>query len=292
MRRLLFLLALFPMTATAHELAAPGAMPGWTWDGWIVGPLILLLALFLTGWSVLRARMGKGAHMLDWGGWLFLAGWLILAGALMSPLHQLGERSFAAHMVEHELLMLAAAPLLVLARPLVPMLWAFPGPARRWLGRAGRSALVLPLWKGVTGPLPATLLQAAALWLWHAPALFDRALASSAWHATQHLCFLVAGLIFWTAMLARSTPRGVAALCLFATSLVSGALGALMAFALSPWYPRYAALGMAPFGLSPVEDQQLAGLLMWVPGGLIHAGAALLLLHGMVRQEESIAHAG
>jgi cytochrome c oxidase assembly factor CtaG len=105
------------------------------------------------------------------------------------------------------------------------------------------------------------------------------------WHIAQHLSFLVSALFFWQAVL---TPvrrgLGLAALCLFATSLVAGALGALMAFSDSPWYARYALLGMAPFGLTPTEDQQLAGLLMWIPGGLVHAGAALLLIGLALRE--------
>jgi cytochrome c oxidase assembly factor CtaG len=145
------------------------------------------------------------------------------------------------------------------------------------------------LWSRLTEPVTATLLQAAALWLWHAPALFDLALASDSWHAIQHLSFLMSALVFWTAMLGRrgrsgaTAQRGVAALCLFATSVVSGALGALMAFSDSPWYAGYSALGMAPFGLTPAEDQQIAGLIMWVPGGLVHAVAALLLVRTMLR---------
>jgi putative membrane protein len=84
-------------------------------------------------------------------------------------------------------------------------------------------------------------------------------------------------------MLSLRTSPGVAALCLVATSIISGALGALMAFASSPWYVGYARLGMAPFGLTPAEDQQLAGLLMWVPGGLVHAGAALIVMRRILR---------
>ncbi|MDB5816511.1 MAG: hypothetical protein JWQ11_151, partial [Rhizobacter sp.] len=102
------------------------------------------------------------------------------------------------------------------------------------------------------------------------------------------LSFLVSALLFWTAMLHRtaghsmsSATRGVAALCLFATSIVSGALGALMAISQSPWYDGYARLGMTPFGLTPAEDQQVAGLLMWIPGGLVHALVALALVRGM-----------
>jgi cytochrome c oxidase assembly factor CtaG len=134
------------------------------------------------------------------------------------------------------------------------------------------------------------VLQAAALWLWHLPTLFDRALDSDGWHISQHLSFVVSALLFWTAMLERresGRALGAPVLCLFVTSVVSGALGALMAFSQSPWYARYAAMGLAPFGLTPVEDQQIAGLLMWVPGGLVHVGAALALIAGALREPTS-----
>ncbi len=288
LRLVLALLLLGAQPAFAH--GSDAHTPGWTWDLWVTVPLALALLLFLAGWFRLRQRASLGAGRLVRRALLFAIGWTILAFALVSPLHQLGERSFAAHMFEHELLMLAAAPILVLAEPLAILLWAFPGGARRGLGLVA-GTLSVP-WRVLTGPVTATLLQAAALWLWHAPASFDLALASETWHAIQHLSFLLTALLFWTAMLARRTPRGTAALCLFATSLVSGALGALMAFAASPWYARYAALGLAPFGLSPIEDQQLAGLLMWVPGGMVHAGAALVIVHAMLRQPTEVAHAG
>jgi putative membrane protein len=142
-------------------------------------------------------------------------------------------------------------------------------------------------WQFMSGAVTATILQAAALWLWHAPTLFDLALTSNGWHITQHLSFLVSALLFWSAMFHSKQAvggRGLAVLCLFATSVISGALGALMAFSQSPWYPRYAMLGLAPFGLTPVEDQQLAGLLMWIPGGLVHAIAALVLLGTLLRE--------
>ena len=97
-------------------------------------------------------------------------------------------------------------------------------------------------------------------------------------HILQHLCFLGSALLFWWAMVHGRGGPGVAALCLFLTSMIGGALGALMTFAASPWYADYAAMGMTPFGLTPTEDQQLAGLLMWIPGGAVHAGAALAVL--------------
>lgn len=282
-------LCLLPGAAWAH--AAGGALGvGWTWDPWITLPLALSLGLFLAGWRRLHGRAVRGADRLRRRGLLFLLGWAVLALALVSPLHQAGERSFAAHMLEHELLMLAAAPLLVLAEPLAVMLWAFPGAGRRTLGRALQATKLPGLSRRLTAPVCATLVQAAALWLWHAPTLFDRALQSDGWHVAQHLSFLVAALLFWSAMLTRR-PRnpGLAALCLFATSVVSGALGAMMAFSQSPWYRPYAELGMAPFGLTPLEDQQLAGLLMWAPGGAVHAVAALVVIAAALRAAPAVA---
>lgn len=263
-------------------------VPEWTWNLWITVPLAFTLLVFALGVLQLSPRVRRGARALERRILLFCAGWVVLAGALVSPLHQLGERSFAAHMLEHELLMLLAAPLLVLSEPLVVMLWALPPGWRVGLGRIALSSPVANVWQAWESPLVATFLQAAALWLWHAPALFDRALASNGWHIVQHLCFVITGLIFWHAMLSPATSRPVAVLCLFSTSMVAGALGALMAFAVSPWYARYAALGMAPFDLTPTQDQQLAGLLMWVPGGLVHIGAALAMIHAMT---DEVSHA-
>ena len=94
--------------------------------------------------------------------------------------------------------------------------------------------------------ITATVLQAAVLWLWHAPTLFELALATDVWHIIQHLSFLISALLFWSAMFHNKQAnggRGLAMLCLFATSVVSGALGALMALSQSPWYPRYAQMG-------------------------------------------------
>jgi len=277
-------LALYAVPAAGHDTDRPHSEPlGWTLDPWITGPLLIALVLFALGADRLSRRSTRGHGALRSRIRFFVAGWLILAVALVSPLHQAGERSFAAHMFEHELIMLAAAPLLVLAEPLAVMLWGVPAEARPVIGGWSHFSVVRRSWLFLTKPVTATLLQAASLWLWHAPALFDLALASEGWHAAQHLSFLVSALLFWTAMTSRRTAEPMAALCLVATSIVSGALGALMAFATSPWYEGYARLGLAPFGLTPAEDQELAGLLMWVPGGLVHAAAALLVMRRLLR---------
>lgn len=266
-------------------------MTEWTFEPWVILPLLIGAALFAVGFRRLFARSEHGARALKRRGVLFALGWLVLAAAVVSPLHEAGERSFTFHMIEHELMMLAAAPLLVASEPLAIMLWAFPAAGRRALGSASKSPAVALPWRTLTDPLIATVVQAAALWLWHAPALFDLALEHEGWHVAQHLSFLVSALFFWSAMFHRRSSPGVAAVCLFVTSLVSGALGAFMAVSESPWYAPYAALGLTPIGLTPAEDQQMAGLIMWIPGGMFHALFALAFVGSMLRDKREASHA-
>lgn len=281
------LLLLAPVPALAHG----GADEPWRPETSVVVPLLLFGLIYAIGFARLWRRSDQGRATLRRGALLFAAGWATLAGATASPLHEMGERSFTFHMIEHELIMLPAALLLVLARPGPVLLWAFPAPVRGGfasIARGGRG-----LWSWLSAPLVATGLQAVALWAWHMPPLFDPALDSEGWHIAQHLSFLLTALLFWWAMAHGRAGRsgyGLAALCLFLTSLVGGALGALMAVSSSPWYGPYAAMGMTPWGLSPAEDQQLAGLVMWIPGGAFHAAAALVFLLGWLRASE-VGHA-
>ncbi len=281
MRRLILALALVAAAspAEAHEGHEHGI--GWTLSPEIALPLLLALVLYLVGWARLRRRATAGRGRLATEAAIYLAGWTILAGALVSPLHEAGEVSFTMHMIEHELIMLPGALLLVAARPGPVLLWGMPARARAAIA----PVLRLGLWHQLGSPLVATALQAAALVLWHLPFLFDRALRSEGWHIAQHLSFVLTAFAFWWAMLGRRNDPAanlVAALCLFLTSMVGAAVGALMALASSPWYAAYAELGMTPFGLSPAADQQLAGVIMWVPGGLFHLVAALWFLARVV----------
>ncbi|MBV9929792.1 MAG: cytochrome c oxidase assembly protein [Alphaproteobacteria bacterium] len=282
-------LALLALAAPAPAFAHGAEGDGWHPEMGIWGPLLLFAGLYFAGFVRLFRRSDQGRPALRRGAMLFAAGWLTLAAATGSPLHQAGAHSFLMHMFEHELIMLPAALLLVLARPGPVLLWAFPTSARgtfATIARGGRT-----LWDWLAAPVAATLIQGAVMWLWHMPALFDRALDSEGWHIAQHLSFLLSALLFWWAVAhGRRTGHGLAALCLFLTSLIGGALGALMAFSTSPWYAPYAALGLTPAGLSPAEDQQLAGLVMWVPGGAFHAAAALYFLYQWLKASE-VSHA-
>jgi cytochrome c oxidase assembly factor CtaG len=125
------------------------------------------------------------------------------------------------------------------------------------------------------------------------PSLFDRALDSEWWHALQHLSFLGSALLFWWSLTRsshRSNRRAIAAICLFITSLASGALGALMAISSSPWYAGYAEMGLhgpLPGRLTAAEDQQLAGLIMWIPGGMVHFVAALFFAYSALKRKKA-----
>jgi len=286
-RRLAILALLAPASAQAHTLTAASSSSAWPWpEPWMLIPMLVAVGLYVTGFLRLRGRSSQGRSQHRRHGLLFASGMAALAGATLTPLHTLGARSFTAHMGEHELIMLVAAPLLVWSRPLGVFIWAFPGPARQALATVSRSRVASGLWAILTDPLVATAVQAAALWLWHLPSLFDLALRSEVWHAVQHLCFFVPALLFWTAMLAPRRSAWTIAACLFVTSMATGALGAFMAVSQSPWYAPYAALGLAAFGLTPAEDQQLAGALMWVPGGIFHAVVAIAILAPQLRGGE------
>jgi mxaJ protein len=279
MRALIVLLLVAPSAAWAHT-QEPGGREAGEW--------VLLSLLFLAGawygggyFRVWRSSHAGRAALLRRGA-LFAGGWLIIATSLLSPLHRLGGRSFTAHMIEHELLMLIAAPLIAFARPIGIFIWALPRRARHALAALGHRRWFASSWSGVSSPLSASLIQAAMLWLWHAPAFFDAALRSELWHAAQHLSLLGSALLFWWSINTASSlerRHGVAGFWLFFTSVQSALLGALMAFAASPWYAQYAHMSMSgTAGLTPLEDQQIAGLIMWVPGGAVHAIAALIYL--------------
>ena len=277
----LSLLAL-PAAAWAHAGHDHARPPGWEFDPLVVIPLALALIVFVAG-SVRLARRSKVDRPRTW---LFVGGWAVLTLSLVSPLHQGGEQSFALHMIEHELIMLVATLLLAASHSGGVLAWGLPSPLRRALGGSWKAPLA-SLWKRLTEPVTATIVQAVVMWLWHAPALFDRALESDGWHAAQHLSFVAASLLFWVAML--NPRRGgylLSAGCLFVTTLVEGALGALMALSRSPWYSDYAAMGLSGIGLDPTTDQQLAGLIMWIPGGVLHGAAALLLLYRWLKTSE------
>jgi len=261
-----------------HELAR-----AWSFEPLVIISLTITALLFIIGLRRLKRR-----SIRTWEALCFAGGWLALFTALVSPVHAWGQVLFSAHMSQHEILMLVAAPLLVLGRPLIAFLWALPLSWSRNLGNLGKITWINRLWRALTIPLVAWLLHAIALWVWHIPALFDATLHSEAVHTFQHLSFLLSALLFWWALIHGrhgAMGYGAAVLYVFTTSLHSGALGALLTIAGSVWYPSYAPL-TASWGLTPLEDQQLGGLIMWIPAGLVYVIAGLALFAGWLREAD------
>lgn len=250
-----------------------------SFEPWGLGLLLLSGAMYALGLSRLWRSAGRGRGIRVGQAAAFFGGWLTLAVALLSPLDPLGADLFSAHMLQHELMMVVAAPLLCLAQPLVAWTWALPRRARRALGRGTRHPAWAGPWGVITAPLAAWSLHAVVLWGWHLPELFDRALRSEGLHVLQHLSFLFSALLFWWSALrrGRAGQRGGALLSVFTTMLHTAALGALLTLSASPWYPVYLDRTSA-LGIDPLQDQQLGGLVMWVPAGLAYLVAGLALV--------------
>jgi putative membrane protein len=262
-------------TPTAFEQPSP----------WLAIVLLLIAAVgYVTGLARVRPHV-HAQRELGARAWAFAGGWLALALALLSPLDAAAGHSFAAHMIQHEALMLIAAPLLVLGRGLPTLLWSLPHDARIAVGRFTKRRPVRASWNGITAPVSAWLLHGAALWLWHAPPLFNAALGDGALHHWQHATFFITALLFWHALLRHGaqSSRGAAIFYLFTTTVHTGVLGALITFARAPLYAPFDYGLLQPGALTPLEDQQLGGLIMWVPGALVYVGVALALLARWLR---------
>jgi cytochrome c oxidase assembly factor CtaG len=247
------------------------------------------LALYLLGLVRVWRAAGYGRGIRPFEAAAFGFGWLTIAIAVSPPLDDWSEKSLAAHMVQHELLMVIAAPLMASGAPVVALLWAMNARSRRALTGMVHRPVAAVVWRTVTAPPSVFLLYALALWVWHVPALYDYALEHEAVHVVQHLCFFGAATLFWWGIVHGRYGRlgyGAAVVYVFATAVHGGVLGALMTVSPRAWYAPYAA--QHAIGLTALEDQQLAGLLMWVPAGLVFAAGALLLFAAWLRQSERL----
>ncbi len=215
-------------------------------------------------------------------------GWISLVIALDSPLHELGEQLFWVHMTQHEILMLISAPLIVLGRPLLTFLWALPPAWREAVASVGRFRPFKKSWAFASAPLSAWLVSGLALWIWHVPWLFDQTLRNDWIHAAQHTTFLMTGMIFWWPVANRSRALGYGGgiVYIFTTILHTSVLGALLTFAPRPWYSSYAVTAPA-WHLSALEDQQIGGLIMWIPAGTLLLIVALILLIKWLQESQT-----
>lgn len=244
----------------------------------ILAALALLTWLYVYGTRRLWAGDHSGRGISRKQVWSFLCGVGVLVLALVSPIDVIAEELNSVHMVQHMLLIMVAAPLLVFASTLTGLLWSLPAAGRRFFGR---STHVLRRWR-VQGyilwqPILMWSLFALILWMLHLPKLYSAALQNRLLHDLQHIAFLVAACLFWRVLLDPvSRPRaprlnpGLGVLYLFTTTLHASALGVFMAFSPQLWYEDYAS-STTTWGVDPLVDQQLAGYIMWMPACLLYA---------------------
>ena len=271
----------------AHGEGPPA--PHDLWGAWNLEPL-LLVGLGLAGWAYHRGRQAAGPQAVGgWRGRCFAGAMVAIAVALISPLDAMSSALASAHMVQHVLLVLVAAPLLALSAPSVTLLRGGPRALRpaglRWRRRLRLTSANL---RALRDPTTVWLLHVAVLWGWHAATLYDAAVSHEALHMTEHASFLFTGLLFWRVVVGprpAAVSPGLGVLMVFAMALQSVFLSALLTFAGTPWYASYAETTRA-WGLGPLADQQLAGVIMWIPAGFIYLGAALAMMVSWLRAVE------
>ncbi len=260
----------------------------WTFEPGVTLAIGLLAGTYVWGLARLWRTAGVGQGITRAEAGAFAAGWATLVVALMSPVDALSDVRFWVHMVQHELLMLVAAPLLAASAPMIALIWMWPAGARRRIATVIFRRPVTTTWAFITAPATVWLAHGLALWIWHLPSLMDAALANEWVHGAQHLCFFGTALLFWWGITHGRYGRlgyGAAIVYVFATALHSSVLGALLTFSAHVWYPAYAATASAA-GLTPLEDQQVAGLVMWVPASVVFLAVGLLLLAAWLRESE------
>jgi cytochrome c oxidase assembly factor CtaG len=249
--------------------SAPGA---WIVRPEVAAPLLIAACACAVGWRRLRRRGGSAS------GWRVAAsagGLLSVLIALSAPLDRLAHVSFAAHMLQHLLLIVGAAPLLLLADPFAALCWALPAPVRSRAGRLLRPGTPLrSIWRGLTTVSVAWLAHVAAVWLWHLPSAYDAAVADRVVHDVEHLIFFGTAVLFWWPIV-QPAPRlrvptgyGIRVGYLVLAALQGALLGLLLTMSRETWYRAYPS----------AEDQSLGGLVMWGIGGAVDMLAVLILV--------------
>jgi cytochrome c oxidase assembly factor CtaG len=257
----------------------------WDPDPLLSFTLVMASVLYARGLATMRSRR-PGPSPERKRNVAFYAGLAVVALAVMSPLHALAETLLSAHMVQHVVLIVVAAPLLAYARPGLPIMLGLPAPLQRVL-RGDPVLHVSRIIRRAVANAPAVwILGAAALWVWHLPGPYDWALRNELGHRLEHFSFIATALLYWAIVVprrARVTRHASAIALTFATGLQSAALGAILAFATEPLYPTHADRAVA-WGLSPLTDQQLAGVIMWVPMGGLYIAIIAALFLGWMRE--------
>lgn len=262
----------------------------WQWQPVVLALLLILAAGGGSGWLRLR----RSASASGWRLFAYFAGLIAVAIVLLSPLHQLGNRLFSAHMIGHDLLLLVAAPLLTLADP-VPLLTAAMSAGWREIGRewSAPNSVGRRFLKRVTSLRVAWLLYLAMLGLWHSPGAYSLTVRYPGVRWLEHVTILTAASLFWWHVMGKaSSVHGVLSYSVriglvLSAYVVNQVFGVILVLAGTSFYPSDPET-LRMFGITAVQDQTLGGGVMWVPGELVYAGTIFVLVMHLVDEEEPV----
>ncbi len=278
--RVICFISVFLSAALASLPACAHYVQGHSWFVWSWAPIVIVSLAGGAIWYVIgliRLKLETKAVVLTKiNVRSFAAGMAVLFLALVSPIDTMGAELFSVHMVQHLLLMLAAAPLIVLGRPALAYLWAMSPRRRRAFGKLWRAGRFGGIVNFLMQPILVWLLFAGVFVFWHLPGPYGWALSNEAIHDAEHLSFFIAAMMFWTIVFEPSGSRrlgyGSTLLYVATMAVLSGLPGALMILTNRAFYAAHE-LTVASWGLTPVADQQLAGLIMWIPAGMVYVAA-------------------
>lgn len=257
------------------------------WAMWAFSPEILI-GIAIAGLIYWRGTR-HGLADARWRAASFAGGLFALFVALISPVEELADHIFAVHQVEHMLLRTIAPMLIFLARPQAAMVRGLPaGMSRFFAGRGWLRAVI----DGLRYPPVATVLFLAASWFWMIPRYHDLAIENEPIHYLWHISLLVTGLLFFSVIFDRRTaPQGPGLgtrLAMFgAAALGNIALGSFLTFKTVPLYHAYLELGHM-WHVSMLTDEQTGGIIMWIPGTMMFAVSALVVLYRFASEEQRV----
>lgn len=263
----------------------------WPWNPWLVATLILAATIYVRGFTTLRRRdpfQWPISRLIA-----YLCGLASLYLALASPIEPFASLLLQVHMLQHLLLMMFVPPLIYLGAPLFPLLNGLPRSIRRfWLAPFLQSRGIRSFFSLVTHPAVALPLFTAATWLWHLPDVYVAALQRPWLHTFQHLSFLLAGLIFWYPVIRPFPAHPIWSKWLLLPYLLladvqNTVLSAILTFSDRVLYPYYTHMPRIA-GVTALEDQANAGVLMWVPGSIAFLGPLCWIGIGLLFGEQAV----
>ena len=265
------------------------------WTSWSFDP-VALIAIPLAAFLYYRGLTSLGSRRRfhsTWRPWAFYVGLVMLALAVLSPLDHLSGELFYAHMTQHMLILMVGVPLILLGAPFLPVLRGIPRPIRR--------GVIIPLFRSIpvrtvlrvlSRPLVAWPVYVLFIWGWHLPVLFEAALENEVLHVVEHFTFAFTAYLFWWNIIDPHPLRpNLSYLArvpyIFLTVVPAFALGAFLTFSSRAWFSPYE-LTAPLYNMTALEDQQVGGTIMWIPGSFIIGTALIIDLFLAARGEQQL----